>query len=154
MVNLALFQPDIALNVGAAMRLCACLGVPLHIIEPCGFLWDPRKIRQSGLDYTDLIEVARHSDYKTFRKTLPDRRIILMTTKTDQAYTDFDFQGGDILLAGQESAGVPAYIHENADALVTIPMAGKTRSLNVINACAMIMGEALRQTGHISRLHK
>ncbi len=144
MINMALYQPDIALNVGAAMRLCACLGAPLHIIEPCGFPWDERKIKQSALDYWDHLTLHRHNSFTDFQNHT-EGRLILMTTKTDQAYTGFIFQPGDILLAGRESAGVPEDVHEAADARVTIPMYGQARSLNVINACAMILGEARRQ---------
>ena len=145
-IALALYQPDIALNVGAAIRLCACLGVPLEIIEPCGFPWDARKIRQSALDYIDHLDLERHTSYTAFKEARKDRRIVLMTTKSALPYTDFSFQAGDILMAGRESAGVPDDIHNAADARVTIPMHGAARSMNVINASAMILGEALRQT--------
>ena len=145
-ISLALYQPDIALNVGAAMRLCACLGAPLHIIEPCGFPWDARKIKQSALDYWHHLTLIRHKSYAAFKVSHKSSRIVLMTTKTDQPYTAFVFEPGDILLAGRESAGVPDDIHTAADARVTIPMQGSARSLNVINASAMILGEALRQT--------
>ncbi|MGQ0527092.1 MAG: tRNA (cytidine(34)-2'-O)-methyltransferase [Alphaproteobacteria bacterium] len=145
MPSLALYQPDIPQNVGAAMRLAACLGLDLHIIEPCGFPWDERKIRQSGMDYTELAQCRRHNSWQTFREQAKHRRIILMTTKADKNYTDFDFQPGDILLAGRESAGVPQEIHAAADACICIPMQGAARSLNIVTAAAMIAGEALRQ---------
>jgi len=145
MIRLALFEPDIPQNVGAAMRMCACLCVPLEIIEPCGFPWDDTKIRRAGMDYVDHIRLQRHSSWTAFQKAYPQSRLILMTTKTDTAYTDFKFQPGDILIAGRESAGVPDDVHNAADYRITIPMASGMRSLNVINASAMIMGEALRQ---------
>lgn len=145
-LHIALYQPDIPQNVGAAIRLCACLGMGLNIIEPCGFPWNDRKIRQSAMDYMDILELARHASWNKFKDIYKDRRIILMTTKAAIPYTDFTFGAGDILLAGQESAGVPDDIHAQADARIYVPMHAKARSLNVINACAMIAGEAIRQT--------
>ncbi len=144
-LHLALYQPDIPQNVGAAMRLCACLDVALHIIEPCGFPWDMRKIRQAGMDYVDAIEITRHKSWATFREN-QGGRILLMTTKGAQPYTQFEYQDGDILLAGRESAGVPDHVHEAADERLVIPMKAGIRSLNIINAGAMVLGEALRQT--------
>lgn len=145
--HLALYQPDIPQNTGAAMRLCACLGLTLDIIEPCGFVWDERKIRASGMDYTDLAVVKRHASWEDFLATYPDQRLILMTTKGAVPYTDFTFQAGDILIAGRESAGVPDDVHNTVDARVVIPMQAGARSLNVINASAMVLGEAIRQVG-------
>lgn len=128
------------------MRLCACLGLTLDIIEPCGFIWDERKIRQSGMDYTDLAVVKRHTDWNAFRATYPDRRLILLTTKGAVPYTDITFNDGDILIAGRESAGVPDDVHNAVDIRALIPMHAGARSLNVINASAMVLGEAIRQT--------
>lgn len=147
MLNIALYQPDIPQNVGAAMRLCACMGLTLDIIEPCGFPWDPKKIRQSGMDYVGQVDIIRHNSWETFKAAYPNRRIILMTTKSSIPYTDFKFQSGDILMAGRESAGVPIDIHQELENRVVIPMAGTARSLNIINATSMITGEALRQIG-------
>lgn len=147
MLNIALYQPDIAQNVGAAMRLCACMGLTLDIIEPCGFPWDPKKIRQSGMDYVGQVDIIRHSSWEAFKAAYPQRRIILMTTKSSIPYTDFTFRSGDILMAGRESAGVPFDIHQELENRIVIPMAGTARSLNIINATAMITGEALRQIG-------
>lgn len=147
MLSIALYQPDIPQNVGAMIRLTACLGLDLHIIEPCGFPWNDRKIKQSAMDYMTLVNYERHSSWAVFREQTKDRRIILMTTKASGAYTDFTFQDGDILLAGRESAGVPEDIHNSVDGRVLIPMYGEARSLNIVNATAMITGEALRQTG-------
>ncbi len=146
MIHIALYQPDIPQNVGAAIRLCACLGITLDIIHSCGFPWDKRRIRQSGMDYMDQVDLVQHDSWNIFQETYKDRRIILMTTKTDMHYTDFEFQANDILMAGRESAGVPLDIHQGVKDKVTIKMAGKARSLNIINATAMITGEALRQT--------
>jgi len=147
MLTLALYQPDIAQNVGAVMRLCACMGVALDVIEPCGFPWDEKKIKSSALDYRNHIEVRRHDDWARFREHYTGRRIILMTTKSDQSYTDFVFQDGDVLLAGSESSGVPAPVHDVVEAAVTIPMVGQMRSLNIGMSCAMVVGEAVRQVG-------
>lgn len=147
MIRVALYQPNIPQNTGAAMRLCACLGFGLDIIEPCGFVLDDRKIRRSGMDYIDNLVLTRHRCWREFLDLYQGRRrIVLLTTKAAQAYTDFAFRPDDILLAGQESAGVPGDVHEAADARLTIPMPGGGRSLNVVNALAMVSGEAVRQT--------
>lgn len=145
-LRLALYQPEIPQNTGAAMRLTACLGIGLDIIEPCGFPWDEAKIRRSAMDYIEYVKLQKHANWDSFHETHKDRRVILLTTKTDQSYLDFTFKPGDILLAGQESAGAPPHIHESCNARVTIKMPPGPRSLNVINACAMVLGEALRQT--------
>lgn len=146
MIRLALYQPDIPQNVGAAMRLTACLGVPLDIIEPCGFPWDQKKIRSAAMDYIDHVALTRHDSWAAFREKQDKKRLVLLTTKSALPYWDVIFQPGDILLAGRESAGVPDEVHDAADIRVTIPMHGVMRSLNVINACSMVLGEALRQT--------
>lgn len=145
MTSIALYQPDIPQNVGAAIRLAACLGVELHIIEPCGFPWDERKIRQSAMDYIDQLSLLRHSSWESFLGAIKGRRLALLTTKSTQSYYDFNFENGDILLLGRESAGVPEMVHNMVQARLTIPMAGKARSLNVINAASMVLGEAMRQ---------
>lgn len=144
MIRVALYQPDIPQNVGASMRLCACLGLGLDIIEPCGFPWDERKIRQAGMDYMEFVKYARHTGWDAFQRQATGR-IVLMTTKAALPYTEFSYSPGDILLAGRESAGVPDSIHETVNARVFIPMHGGARSLNIVNATAMIAGEALRQ---------
>lgn len=146
MVALALYQPDIPQNVGAAMRLAACLGLTLHIIEPCGFPWDERKIRRAGMDYADLVRLERYSSWNSFIERIRSSRIILLSTRASESYCDFRFQKDDILLLGRESAGVPDDIHQMVHSRVKIPMAGAARSLNVINAASIVLGEALRQT--------
>lgn len=147
MIRVALYQPDIPQNTGAAMRLCACLGMGLDIIEPCGFVLDDKKIRRSGMDYVQNLELVRHQSWERFLETYQGkRRIVLLTTKADGPYTDFTFAPDDILLAGRESAGTPEDVHAAADARITIPMPGGGRSLNVVNSLAMVSGEALRQT--------
>ena len=151
-LELALFEPDIALNVGALMRLCACLEICLHIIEPCGFPWNKRKIQQSGMDYIDHVDYMRHNSWDDFINYAAHKqsRLILMTTKGACSYTDFSFQPGDILIAGSESAGAPVYVHARSDARLFIPMYGEMRSLNIACASAMIVGEALRQIQSLS----
>ncbi len=143
-VSLTLYQSDIPQNVGAAMRLCACLGIKLNLIEPFGFLWKEREFKRSAMDYIDLVDYERHMSWGKFREN-HNGRIILMTTKGAVPYTDFEFQPGDTLMAGRESAGVPGDVHDAVDAGIYIPMHGQARSMNVINASSMIMGEALRQ---------
>jgi tRNA (cytidine/uridine-2'-O-)-methyltransferase len=147
MIDLALYQPDIPQNVGAAMRLCACLGAPLHIVEPCGFPWDARKIKQSAMDYFEAGKPVRHVSWPCFQQAMAGRRIILLSTKAALPYTEFGFAEGDVLLVGRESAGVPDDVHAAASARVLIPMRNGMRSLNVVNAAAIVLGEALRQTG-------
>ena len=148
MLRIALYQPDIPQNTGATMRLCACMGLGMDIIEPCGFLLDDKKIRRSGMDYRNHIAPVRHRSWHNFLDLYRGKnRIVLLTTKAVAPYTTFSFKPDDILLAGQESAGVPEDVHETADARITIPMPGGGRSLNVVNSLAMVAGEALRQTG-------
>lgn len=143
--SLALFQPDIAQNTGTLLRLGACLGVEVHLIEPCGFPFNDRKFRRAGMDYIDRARLTRHPSWGAFRDTTAGRRLILLTTRAAQPYTSFRFQEGDILLLGRESAGVPDEVHESADARLIIPMPGGARSLNVAVAGAMVAGEAMRQ---------
>lgn len=147
LLRLALYQPDIPQNVGAAIRLCACLDLGLDVIEPCGFPWDERKVRGAAMDYFDKLSPVRHSSWNTFRETYRDKgRVLLLTTQSDLSYSRMRFLPGDILLTGRESAGVPESVHDAADMRIGIPMAAGLRSLNVINAAAMVLGEALRQT--------
>lgn len=149
-MRIAMFQPDIPQNLGAMIRLCACVGVGLDIIEPCGFPLDDKKIRKSGMDYLSQISFARHNSWKTFMQHYANERIILMSTKAATHYIDFAFQDNDILLAGSESSGAPDFVHEHAFARVKVPMDGQARSMNIVNATSMIAGEALRQTKWIS----
>lgn len=146
MLRIALYQPDIPQNVGAAIRLCACMGIALDIIEPCGFPWDIKKIKQSGMDYLDQAQLMRHDSWNAFLEFHKDRRLVLMTTKASMGYTKFDFSDNDILIAGRESSGVPDEIHKFIENRVKIEMRGKARSINIINATSMITGEAIRQT--------
>jgi len=147
-MRLCLFQPDIPQNTGAAIRLAAGLDVALDIIEPCGFPLDDAKLKRVAMDYQVEVQLQRHDSWENFLKwhteSLPQSRLILMTTKASLPYTDFQFQPDDILIAGRESSGVPDYVHQAVDGRVIVPI--KTRSLNVIVASSMILGEALRQT--------
>jgi tRNA (cytidine/uridine-2'-O-)-methyltransferase len=152
MPRLALYQPDIPQNTGTLLRLAACLGVAVDIIEPAGFDVSDRNFRRAGLDYLDHVEIARHASWRVFEgwRTEQGRRLVLATTKGAVPYTDYAFSGDDILLLGRESAGVPDEVHEAADVRVVVPMKPGLRSLNVAVAGAMILGEALRQTGAFS----
>ncbi len=143
--RLALYQPDIPQNAGSLMRLCACLGVGLDIIEPCGFLLSDRNLRRAGMDYLDRLDLTRHPSWEGWQARPAPGRVVLLTTKAAMPYTDFRFQPGDSLLVGRESAGVPDEVHDAADARLLIPMRPGMRSLNVAQAAAMVLGEALRQ---------
>ncbi len=143
-MRLALYQPDIPQNAGSLMRLCACLGVAMDIIEPCGFLLSDRNFRRAGLDYRG--DLTRHESWEAF-STQKRGRLVLLSTKAAQPYAGFDFAPGDTILVGRESAGVPESVHQAADARLLIPMRAGMRSLNVAQAAAMVLGEALRQTG-------
>jgi tRNA (cytidine/uridine-2'-O-)-methyltransferase len=147
MIEIALFQPDIAANAGAMARLCACMGLKLVIIEPAGFTWDDSKLRRTGMDYLDIASIRRSASWDAFQMETADRRKLLLTTKSALPYHSFAFKADDILLLGQESAGAPAAVHDAVDARLTIPMQQGARSLNVAMACAMVTGEALRQAG-------
>jgi tRNA (cytidine/uridine-2'-O-)-methyltransferase len=149
-MRLALYEPDIPQNAGSLMRLGACLGVPVDIIEPCGFLLTDRALRRAGMDYLKSADIARHDSWAAFAAGRKGR-LVLLTTRSELAYTGFAFAPGDILLVGRESAGVPESVHAAAEARVTIPMRPGQRSLNVAQAAAMVLGEALRQTGLFPR---
>lgn len=146
-MRLALFEPDIPQNTGTLIRLGACLGVPVDVIEPCGFPWGDRRLRRAGLDYVDLAEVTRHASWEGFLATHGAiGRLVLLTTAGAEPYGRFVFRPDDTLLLGRETAGVPPHVHELADARLTVPMKAPARSLNVAIAGAMVLGEALRQT--------
>lgn len=146
-MQLALYQPDIPQNTGTMLRLCACLGVTAHLIEPAGFPISDKNFRRAGMDYIDLVDIRRHitwSDFEIWRKA-SGARLVLATTKGAVPYPDFSFRPDDIILMGRELAGVPDEVHEAADARLLIPMRAGLRSLNVAVSAAMMMGEALRQ---------
>lgn len=144
-MKVAMYEPDIAGNVGTIIRMCACLGLDLDIIEPCGFPFNREKIKKSGLDYIDKVKITRYTSFEEFKETNKDYRIILLTTKASVEYTTFKFQDNDILLVGRESAGVPDKVHNSVDGRVVIKMQENTRCLNVAISLAMVVGEALRQ---------
>lgn len=146
-MRLALFQPDIPQNLGAAIRLAACLGVPLDVIEPCGFPLSDAAIRRAAMDYAAIAQVTRHSGWEVFRGDAAQLgRLVLFTTDGATPFHDFAFAASDILLFGRESAGVPEEVHAAADARLIIPMARGARSLNLVTAATLALGEALRQT--------
>ena len=146
-VRIALFQPDIAGNTGTILRLGACFGVPVDIIEPAGFDLSDRHLKRAGMDYLEIATLKRHIDWQHFlaEQKAENRRLILFTTKTDKPYCDFSFQDEDVLLFGRESAGAPDYVHQAVDAEVTIPMVKVARSLNLAVSVAIGVSEALRQ---------
>jgi tRNA (cytidine/uridine-2'-O-)-methyltransferase len=145
-MRLALFEPDIPQNTGALMRLCACLNVPMDIIEPCGFILSDKNLRRAGMDYIEHLDLTRHMNWGAFKTAAADKRLVLLTTKSADSFLDFEFRTDDTLIAGRESAGVPESVHQACSARVTVPMAKGLRSLNVALASALVLGEALRQT--------
>ena len=147
-MRIALFEPDIPQNAGNIFRLGACLGIPVDIIEPAGFVIDDKRLKRASMDYYDYLELKKHLSWEKFYEWSKDNsyRLILLTTKSKKNYLDFRFQKNDRLMLGRESAGVPRYIHETVDDAVTIEMPGKGRSLNVVVSCMMVLSEALRQT--------
>jgi tRNA (cytidine/uridine-2'-O-)-methyltransferase len=150
MISIALYQPDIPQNVGSALRLCACFDVPCHIIEPCGFVYDDKKLKRVAMDYAELTVPVRHNSWEAFlnwRRENDSPRLILLSSKAKTYHHEFTFRPNDILLMGRESAGVPDAVRDACDASLRIPIAAHTRSLNVITAATVVLGEALRQTG-------
>ncbi|HLG87511.1 MAG TPA: tRNA (cytidine(34)-2'-O)-methyltransferase [Alphaproteobacteria bacterium] len=145
-MRLILYQPDIPQNTGAIMRLAACMGVPLDIIEPCGFPLDDTRLRRAGMDYIDLLDMTRRASWEAFRGEVSGR-LVLLTTRAATRHSDFVFSADDLILLGRESAGVPQHVHDAADARIRIPMRDGVRSLNVAQAAAIALAEALRQTG-------
>ena len=145
-MRIALFEPEIAGNVGAVLRLAACMGAAVDLIEPMGFAWDDRRVRRTAMDYIDHVAIARHAGFDAFKSTLGSARLVLFTTKSLRSAYDFSFIADDVLLFGKESAGVPLAIAESCDARVRIPIQPTVRSLNLATSTALALGEALRQT--------
>lgn len=145
-MRIALFEPEIAGNVGAVMRLGACLATAVDLIEPLGFAWDDRRVARAAMDYIDHVSVTRHRDWDAFAGQAAGR-IVLLTTKGATPLHAMTFEPGDILLFGSEGRGVPEAVHARADARVVIPMAPGPRSLNLAVSAAIVLAEALRQTG-------
>ena len=146
-MRLALFQPDIPQNTGAIIRLTACFGIPLDIIEPCGFILSDAKLRRSGMDYLNLANIERHISWDAFIKERKQSRLVLITTRAADSLKQFAFDNNDTLILGRESSGVPQAVHNAIPEKVRIPLDKKARSLNVSIAAGIILWEALRQTG-------
>ena len=146
-MRIALFEPEIAGNVGAVLRLGACMGAAIDLIEPMGFGWDDRRVRRTAMDYINHVAVTRHAGFDAFKGTIGSSRLVLFTTKSRQSAYEFSFMANDILLFGKESAGVPAAVADACDAKVRVPMRSEVRSLNLATTTALALGEALRQTG-------
>jgi tRNA (cytidine/uridine-2'-O-)-methyltransferase len=149
MTHIALYEPDIPQNAGTILRLCACLRIEAHIIEPAGFPTSDRAFRRAGMDYLDAVALVRHRAWNEFEawRRRHGHRLVLFTTGASVSYLDHRYRPDDVLLFGRESAGVPAKVHAAADARLRIPMRADLRSLNVAVAAAMAAGEALRQAG-------
>jgi tRNA (cytidine/uridine-2'-O-)-methyltransferase len=147
-MRLALYQPDIPQNTGTLLRLAACLGLAVDVIGPCGFVFSDKHFRRAGMDYLKNANFTRHVSWDAFQVArAAAARLVLLTTKAEMPYTDFGFEKEDVLLLGSEGAGVPDAVHRQASARLRVPMAPGARSLNVAVAAAMVLGEALRQTG-------
>ncbi len=151
-MRLALFQPDIPQNTGAVLRLAACFGVGVDVIEPCGFVLDDRRLRRVALDYAAICPFTRHASWSAYRTTRdPHSRLVLMTTSGTVALHRFVFAAADTILLGRETAGVPPFVHDAAAARIVIPLRQPARSLNLALAAAIALAEALRQTGQFPR---
>jgi tRNA (cytidine/uridine-2'-O-)-methyltransferase len=148
-MRVVLYQPDIAPNAGTILRLAACLGAEAHIIEPAGFPVSDRAFRRAGMDYLDQVALTRHASWAAFEQWRRQARLalVLLTTHAERSYLDHRYDGGEVLMFGRESSGVPDAVHAAADVRLKIPMRAGLRSLNVAMACAMVVSEALRQTG-------
>jgi len=148
-MRFALFQPDMPQNAAAVIRLAACLGLPVEVIEPCGFLWDDKRLRRVGMDYLTRVPLRRHISWSAFcgASGIAGARLALLTTQAGTAHVDVRYRPDDVLVLGRESAGVPQTVQDAVDLRVRIPMAPGARSLNVGMAAAIVASEALRQTG-------
>ncbi|CAN7363040.1 tRNA (cytidine(34)-2'-O)-methyltransferase [Pararhizobium sp. LjRoot235] len=146
-LRIALYQPDIPGNTGTILRLAACLGLPVDIIEPAGFDLSDKNLKRAGMDYIASVTLTRHVSWDRFEEArlAEGRRLVLASTKAAERYTRFRFLPGDTLLFGRESAGVPDHVHDRADGRIIIPMVAGQRSLNIAMSVAMIAGEAIRQ---------
>lgn len=148
-MRIALYEPEIAGNVGSVLRLGACLGAAVDLIEPLGFGWDDKRVRRAAMDYIDHVEVVRHANFAAFQAASGSRRLVLFTTKSAQSAYDFAFRADDVLLFGKESAGVPVAVAEACQARLRIPMRSGVRSLNLAMSAGLALGEALRQSGSL-----
>jgi tRNA (cytidine/uridine-2'-O-)-methyltransferase len=148
-MHLVLFQPEIPQNVGTLMRFTACMGIPLDIIEPCGFLFSDKHLKRAGMDYIELAQTHRFLNWQAFCETRRGARFIAVTTEASQTYVNFSFKPNDLLIMGQESLGLPSSILKDCHESVSIPMVSGTRSLNLALAAAIVTTEALRQTNQL-----
>lgn len=146
-----MYEPEIAGNVGAVLRLCACLGVGVDLIEPMGFEWDDRRVRRAAMDYIDHVEIRRHAGFAEFQDALGSGRLVLFTTKATRSAYDCTYRPDDVLLFGKESAGVPQAVADACGERVRLPMRSEVRSLNVATSAAIALSEALRQTDMLPR---
>jgi tRNA (cytidine/uridine-2'-O-)-methyltransferase len=153
LMRIALYEPDIPQNTGTILRLCACLGIEAHIVEPAGFPVTDRAFRRAGMDYLDQIDITRHGSFATFEdwRRAKGLKLVLLTTAADASYLDHVYGQDQVLLFGRESAGVPEAVHKAADVRLKVPIREGLRSLNIAMAVAMVAGEALRQTGGFGR---
>ena len=145
-MRLAAYQPDIAPNLGAMIRLCACMNIPLDVIEPCGFPLSIKSLKRAAMDYADIAGISKFASWEQYQMDKAKGRIVLMTTAADDLLWDFKFEASDTILMGRESAGVPSDVHDAVDARIKLPMFGPARSLNVAMSASMAVSEALRQT--------
>jgi len=150
-LKLAVYQPDIAPNLGAMIRICACFGVALDVIEPCGFPLSAKTLKRAAMDYSERAEVTHHDSWQAFQNATQPSRLVLLTTAATDTIWDFEFRINDTLVMGRESAGVPKDVEESCFAHVKIPMPGGGRSLNVAVSAGIALAEALRQVRHVKR---
>ena len=149
LIKVALYEPDIPQNTAAIVRLCACFGARLDIIEPCGFFLNDKRFKRIVMDYINICKIKSFKDFTEFKKDKKNKRIILMTTKAKRKYFDFKFNQNDTLLFGRESAGVPQSVHKSVDCKLTIPIQKEARSLNIVSSVAITLTEALKQNHYL-----
>jgi tRNA (cytidine/uridine-2'-O-)-methyltransferase len=151
LIKVALYEPDIPQNTAAIVRLCACFGARLDIIEPCGFFLSDKRFKRVVMDYINKCKIKSFEDFTEFKKDKKNERIILMTTKAKKKYFDFRFNQNDTILFGRESAGVPRLVHESVDYKLTIPIRKETRSLNIVSSVAITLAEIIKQNHHLQK---
>ena len=149
LIKVALYQPDIPQNTAAIVRLCACFGARLDIIEPCGFFLSDKRFKRVVMDYINKCKIKSFKDFTEFKKDKKNERIILMTTKAKKKYFDFKFNQNDTILFGRESAGVPQFVHKSVDYKLIIPIQKEARSLNIVSSVAITLSEALKQNHYL-----
>ena len=149
LIKVALYQPDIPQNTAAIVRLCACFGARLDIIEPCGFFLSDKRFKRVAMDYINKCKIKSFKDFTTFKKDKKNERIILMTTKAKRKYFNFKFNQYDTILFGRESAGVPQLVHKSVDYKLIIPIQKKARSLNIVSSVAITLAEAIKQNHYL-----